>query len=112
MWGGGAGGGLAGGVAVGAVGAEVVDIEAVNLLASTSMVTGGLGELGGVVGLSGVGGMGTGGDGRCEHPGCWRDPVFAGHADFERRPRFCVVHRCVANGWPIVMRAVRTSTSV
>ena len=33
------------------------------------------------------------GDLRCEHPGCWRDPVFAGHADPGKWPRFCPVHR-------------------
>lgn len=34
-------------------------------------------------------------DARCEHPGCWRDAVFAGHADPGRLPRFCHVHRSV-----------------
>lgn len=53
-------------------------VAAVNLLASTSMV---------------VEGAGVVVDNRCEHPGCWRDPVFAGHSDTERWPRFCVVHR-------------------
>ena len=37
-------------------------------------------------------------DARCEHPGCWRDPVFAGHADPGRWPRFCHVHRCIPVG--------------
>ncbi|CAM9276700.1 unnamed protein product, partial [Pylaiella littoralis] len=38
--------------------------------------------------------LGAASDGRCcEHPGCWRDPVFAGHADSKNRPRFCAVHR-------------------
>ncbi|CAM9458474.1 unnamed protein product, partial [Scytosiphon promiscuus] len=37
---------------------------------------------------------GEGSSGRgCEHPGCLRDPVFAGHADPVRRPRFCLFHR-------------------
>lgn len=56
-------------------------IAAVNLLASTSMVAGGAGVVA---------------DYKCEHPGCWRDAVFAGHADTERCPRFCVIHRCAA----------------